>query len=186
LTDTGALWAWGSNSQGQFGNGTTTASNVPVEILSISGVIAVAAGGTSTYALKSNGTVWAWGYNADGQLGDGTTTSSTSPVAVSSLTNVVAIAAGISHGLALKSDGTVWAWGANSAGQIGDGTTTARSTPVQVTSLSTNALAIAAGGESSAAVKVDGTAWGWAPTATGRLVTGRRPILAPRRYRRRR
>jgi len=44
-----------------------------VQVSSLSGVIAVAAGQYFSLALKSDGTVWAWGYNANGQLGDGTT-----------------------------------------------------------------------------------------------------------------
>ena len=46
LSDTGVIWAWGSNSSGQVGNGTTTTQAVPVA-LSISGVMAIAADSNS-------------------------------------------------------------------------------------------------------------------------------------------
>jgi alpha-tubulin suppressor-like RCC1 family protein len=161
LTDTGTVWAWGYNANGQLGDGSTTTRSIPTWVSSITGVTAIAAGDNSTYALKTDGTVWAWGANSSGQLGDGTQTDRVSPVTVSGLTNVIAIAAGKSHAIALKGDGTVWTWGANAYGQLGDNTTTTRTTPIQVTTLSTSVVAISAHGNNSHAVKTDGTLWSW-------------------------
>ncbi len=36
--------SWGRNQNGQLGNGTTTGSNVPVQVSGLTGIIAVAAG----------------------------------------------------------------------------------------------------------------------------------------------
>ncbi len=85
LKTDGTVWAWGNNSNGQLGDGTTTQRTKPVEVSGLSTVIAIAAGDTHTVALKTDGTVWAWGNNSNGQLGDGTTTQSTTPVQVQSL-----------------------------------------------------------------------------------------------------
>ncbi len=150
----GSLWAWGSNSSGQLGDGTTTARTTPTPILT--GVATLAAGSYHTLALKTDGSLWAWGYNYYGQLGDGTTTNRSTPTQV--LTGVAAIAAGGDHTLALKTDGSLWAWGANGYGQLGDGTTTNRSTPKQVL---TGVAAIAAGGDHTLALKTDGSLWAW-------------------------
>lgn len=147
----GTVWAWGSNNNGQLGDGTTTNRATPVQVAGLSDVIAIAAGGPSvppasgdygghSLALKSDGTVWSWGFNGYGQLGDGTTTNRATPVQVVGLSDVVAIAAGSFHSLARKKDGTVWAWGLNDAGQLGDGTTTNRTTPVQVANITGNNL----------------------------------------------
>ena len=76
----GTVWAWGNNSNGQLGNGTTTLSATPVQVSGMSGVAAIAAGQQDTVALKTDGTVWAWGYNFYGQLGDRSTNVRHTPV----------------------------------------------------------------------------------------------------------
>jgi alpha-tubulin suppressor-like RCC1 family protein len=43
-----------------------------VRVDGLTDVIAVAAGGKHSLALKSNGTVWAWGSDSSGQLGNDT------------------------------------------------------------------------------------------------------------------
>ncbi|MFI5176757.1 MAG: RCC1 domain-containing protein, partial [Terriglobia bacterium] len=97
---TGNVLTWGNNNYGQLGDGTNADkfSGVDVVIDSLgqplTNVVAVAAGGGSTYVIKSDGTVWAWGSNQRGQLGDGTIIDSLIPVQVQGLTGVQAVAAG--------------------------------------------------------------------------------------------
>jgi len=110
----GAVWAWGDNSSGQLGDGTTTNRVTPVQVLGPGGVgfltdvAAIAAGQLHSLALKADGAVWAWGFNSSGQLGDGTTTRRLTPVqvlgpgGVGFLTDVAAIAGGFSHSLAVR------------------------------------------------------------------------------------
>ena len=144
---------------------------MPLEVSGLDDVIAIAAGGYHSLAVKSDGTVWAWGYNGEGQLGDGTTTSRSAPVLVSGITGVIGIAGGDAHTLALKSDGTVWGWGYNGDGELGDGTGTSSSLPVQVSGL-TGIVAIAAGQYHSLALKGDGTVWAWGWNYYGQLGDG--------------
>ena len=177
LKSDGSVWAWGYNSYGQLGNGTTTTGYAPVQVIGLTDVVAIAAGYYHSLALKSDGSVWAWGYNGYGQLGNGSTYTNYTAVQVSGLTDVVAIAASYYHSLALKSDGSVWAWGYNSYGQLGDGTTDNRYTPVQVkgpggTGTLGNMIAIAAGYSYSLALKSDGSAWGWGYNSDGELGDG--------------
>jgi alpha-tubulin suppressor-like RCC1 family protein len=167
-TPGGTVWTWGNNTNGQLGDGTTTAHKTPDAVSTISGVTAVAAGQAHTLALKSDGTVWAWGANSYGQLGDQTTTQRTSPVQVYGLSTIIAIAAGENHSVALTSGGSVWVWGRNANGQIGDGTTTQSTQPVLMTTLS-SLTAIGAGYNHTLAVKSDGTAWAWGLNANGQL-----------------
>ncbi|HEV7676615.1 MAG TPA: hypothetical protein VGQ12_18950, partial [Candidatus Angelobacter sp.] len=71
----GTVWAWGDCLTGELGNGTSgpfCESNVPVQVLGLPHIIAIAAGGYHALALAEDGTVYAWGNNLVGQLGDGT------------------------------------------------------------------------------------------------------------------
>lgn|GEM_PF-1193465 len=129
-------------------------------------------GFNNTVALKSDGTVWAWGDNTSSKLGDGTTTDNTVPKQVSGLDHIKDIAAGSNHVLVLKEDGTVWSWGGNTSGQLGDGTKTGRKVPVQVSGLSSVKAVYAGEGNSSFAIKTDGTLWAWGSTSYDRLGTG--------------
>ncbi|MBL0037972.1 MAG: hypothetical protein IPP36_04260 [Nitrosomonadales bacterium] len=52
LKNDGTVWAWGHNSSGQLGIGTTTDSTIPVQVPGIAGVIRIAAAGGNTVALK--------------------------------------------------------------------------------------------------------------------------------------
>ena len=131
LSDQSAV-AWGQNSNGQLGNGTTaTAQTTPVSVGLAGAVTAIATGGNFSLALDSTGAAWGWGQNSSGQLGDGTTTQRTSPVRMPGLDDALALSAGLFHTLALRPGCPVWAWGMNSSGQLGDGTLTNRLTPTQ-------------------------------------------------------
>ena len=169
----GNAYAWGSNNDGQLGNGGTTKSTTPVQVSSLTGLVSVAAGSYSSLAVKSDGTAWAWGDNNDGQLGNGSTNNSNVPVQVSGLTGAIEISSGAGDytSLALKSDGTVWDWGYNDDGQLGNNTTTNSDTPVQVSNL-TGIVQIASGAVHNLALKSDGTVWAWGSGSQGQLGNG--------------
>jgi alpha-tubulin suppressor-like RCC1 family protein len=173
----GIPWAWGRNTSGQLGDGSTTSRPAPIQVSDLNDATALAGGEYFSLALKSDGTVWAWGEGANGQLGNGSPYDQYTPVQVSVLSGVHAIAAGDSHSLALKSDGTLRAWGYNAYGQLGDGTTISRSTPVPVSDL-TGIIAIAGGGlytsytSHSLALNANGTVWAWGKNHTGQLGDG--------------
>ena len=177
--------AWGLNAYGELGNGTTTNSNVAVEVKGLAGISAVAAGSRHSLALLSDGKVMAWGGDEEGQLGDGTTTNGDVPVAVKEmggkeLTGVKAIAAGAWSSYALLSNGTVMAWGGNTEGQLGDATTTGsdEAVPVKESAAKTakdlsGVSAIAAGGEHVLALLSDGKVMAWGGNTEGQLGDGK-------------
>ena len=77
LAKDGTVWSWGYNYHGQLGNGTKANSSLPVKVkigdgsVDLTGVVSIAAGYYSSFAVRKDGTVWAWGYNNAGQLGLG-------------------------------------------------------------------------------------------------------------------
>lgn len=167
----GAVSAFGTNSSGQLGEGTTTTRMWPTSVTGLSTVTAVAAGETHALALKADGTVAAWGANNTGQIGDGTTTQRLTPTAVGTLTNITAVEAGDRFSLALAQSGTVYSWGFNSAGRLGDGSTTTRTSPVSVSGIS-SAVAISAGMAHGLAILSDGTLRAWGYNYLGQLGDG--------------
>ncbi|MGO4858942.1 RCC1 domain-containing protein [Arthrobacter sp. 2MCAF14] len=128
----GTVWAWGANSYGELGIGSTNASTTPVQVSTLSGIRSVTTANNAVAVVKSDGTVWAWGHNAYGQLGIGTTSNSTSPAQVTGLSGVKATTSSFSSTYGLKNDGTVRAWGSNTNGLLGNGTTTDSTTAVPV------------------------------------------------------
>jgi alpha-tubulin suppressor-like RCC1 family protein len=177
LTTGGADVCWGYNSSGQLGNGTITASNVPVTVSGLgSGVVAIAVGGEggsdhSCAAAKTGGAVECWGV---GPLGDGTTNNAKLPVNVAGLpTDVAAVSAGSDgHSCALTSAGAVWCWGINQSGQLGDGTTRSKLAAAPVSGLGSGAAAIASGTSFSCALTNAGAVVCWGDNFVGELGDG--------------
>lgn len=79
----GTLWTWGSNSNGQLGNGTSVQrERSPVQASPDTDWMLVDMGNYHGLALKSGNTLWAWGWNNLGQIGDGTFISRNTPVMI--------------------------------------------------------------------------------------------------------
>jgi alpha-tubulin suppressor-like RCC1 family protein len=172
----GNVWAWGLNTNGQLGVGTTVNATTATQVPELSGIVGIASAQHHALALKNDGTVMSWGANASGQLGNGTTGAWVAqPVQVLAsggyLQAIVAVAAGDNHSLAIDEGGNVWAWGNNSQGQLGDSTSATKTTAVPVTGLA-DAVAISAGPMSSFALKDDGTTWAWGNNTRGEWGNG--------------
>ncbi len=130
----GGLKCWGSNGQGQLGDGTiTTYRSTPVVIYSEnSGVTDIAlntdnsASGNSTCVVK-NSAVYCWGNNSSGQLGDGTITQKLAPTLIGSLNSgVTAIYSSTGTACALKNGGLIcWGYNGLANGITGTGNTSA-------------------------------------------------------------
>lgn len=167
----GKVFGWGAGWDGQLGGTTRDFLSTPVEVPNFDDVIMVAAGRSTSFALKADGTVWVWGANYDGQFGNGQKETDYSapvypvPQQIAGLSDIVWISASDSDCLAVKVDGTVLAWGMNATGALGDGTTNNRFTPFPISGLS-DIVQASIGSYAGVALRKDGTVYVWGTRQT--------------------
>ena len=152
-----SLWAWGTNTFGQLGDGTTDYRSRPVKIGTGSWIL-VSAGDQHSLAINSAyttaGHLYAWGYNSIGALGDGTTVDKSSPVLISTSSFTVASAgAAYSGAIVNTARGLLYMWGSNSFGELGDGTTVNKSTWSAGGAIAGSYVYVSAGYTHSAAIR---------------------------------
>ena len=117
ILDNGVVKCWGSNSNGQLGDGSTTSSPTPVSVSLPAGrnAVALASGDYHNCAILDNGSVMCWGYNSNGQLGDGNPgyNYELTPVYVDLGTNqkAVMIDAGPNSACVIFENGSLMCWG---------------------------------------------------------------------------
>ncbi len=197
LTTGGNVYTWGANWDGALGTGSTTWSNVPVEVCAVGGaapcgtflggVTAISASGDHALAVIG-GNVYAWGRDVEGEDGNGVFNPGvcrceTAPVEVEGvggvgfLSSIGSVAAGGTHSLALSTTGVVYGWGADWANQLGDNTLMATALPVHTLAVGgagnlTSINAIAAGLTWSMALTSAGGVDAWGDNNYGELGDG--------------
>lgn len=105
LLNDSTVRAWGRNSDGQYGNGTTSSfSLVPVTVIGANQIVEIKAGTNYSLFKKLNGALWAAGRNLYGQLGNGTMTAVENTI----VATVSLCAGGVGAGIAEESAGSVF------------------------------------------------------------------------------
>lgn len=185
------LRCWGTNRDGQVGQGSVMDQLVPVDVddasFGASRPVTLAAGARHSCAVLDDGRAYCWGDGSDGQLGGGGTADvqRPSPVEVALGTALdlsngvdpvsaedVSIVAGAAFTCALDVAGQVHCWGDNSRGQVGDASVVSRRTlAVPVTGLD-DAIALAAGDAHVCALRRDGRVSCWGANGFGQLGDG--------------
>ena len=106
----GSVWAWGRNTYGQLGDGTTTDRLSPVRIEGYGADTAMRLPPGGAYAramfvVAADGTAMGSGNNQDGQLGNGGTDTVVTAGAIPELGGgIVEVARGFGHTLVLKGE----------------------------------------------------------------------------------
>lgn len=134
---TGEVYTWGSNQNGQLGQGNTTNLTAPIQVASLgsdNSILYACGGGRASFYVVKNGysNILSCGNNEDGQMGNGSTSDLQSFAAVP---NVVRSGASIVQALALGcsneasfavlyDDGVIMACGHNADGRLGLGHST--------------------------------------------------------------
>ena len=175
----GTVWCWGSNANGQLGNGGTTDRSSPVRVTGLpTTAVEVSAGYSHTCARTSDGKLWCWGSDFFGQLGNGVSGSghdSSTPLQVTSLgSTVVGVSAGGNFTCAVKTNGSLYCWGRDIEGQLGNGRQGPflhYSTPQLVSGISSVA-GVSAGVLHACARKTDNSAWCWGYNGYGEVGNG--------------
>jgi alpha-tubulin suppressor-like RCC1 family protein len=152
------LWCWGSDVDGELGDGAMAATNTSVQAASLgTHVTAVTLGAHVTCALSDSKVVSCFGLNDHGQAG----VAGGQPVAVPTalaLPSLTRVALGGAHACARQVGGGVFCWGSDGRGQLGDGMMSDSATPKRARG---GAGAVAGGLTHSCAARVDGLdCWG--------------------------
>lgn len=137
IRESGQAVCWGSNSNGQLGNGANTFLNPIPGPFAVNGLVDAAwisPGEGHTCAIRASGPTRCWGLNASGQLGDDTIVDKFEPTpnSVTGLADAWDVSAGGAHSCAVRETGEALCWGFNIFGQLGDGTTNGSHLPFAV------------------------------------------------------
>ena len=132
LTSDGEVYAWGSNSYGQLGNGNNTSSSTAVKVVTPDGksnmtnIVDISAGDSYSIITDKDGKVYTFGNYGDYRTAN--TVHSNKPVEIQDLykTELVAASEG-GHTAIVDWDGNVYTVGLNDYGQLGLKDTTTRS-----------------------------------------------------------
>jgi alpha-tubulin suppressor-like RCC1 family protein len=139
LMSDGTVRATGTNSYGQYGNGTTFGSTagVYVTVPGLSDIVDLTSNWGAVMALKNTGEVFTAGLGNNGATGSGVTTNKTVYTAISGVTASAIVALNGTSYIRTTSGSWVGA-GLNSNGQLGLGDTTNRLTFTPIPALGTN------------------------------------------------
>ncbi|XP_055912225.1 probable E3 ubiquitin-protein ligase HERC4 isoform X2 [Eupeodes corollae] len=179
LSNSGELFAWGSNMYGQLGfdNSDCKHSSIPKQITALKGIPIsfIACGANHSFALSKSGAVFGWGRNNRGQLGLNDEDTRKLPTQLRTLRSLKVryIACGEEFSVFLTKDGGVFTCGAGTYGQLGHGNNSNEALPRKVMELMGSTITqIACGNRHTLAlVPSRGRVYGFGLGCSGQLGT---------------
>ncbi len=109
----GLLGCWGSDSNGQLGNGLGGNRSAPMRTTNVSDWRRISAGENHTCGYRGNGALYCWGSNDSRQAVEGSsTTSFQTPQRYDGINDWRVVDAGVRHTCAIRSTGRIYCWGA--------------------------------------------------------------------------
>lgn len=136
VTESGKLYTFGYNNNGQLGDGTKIDKITPTLITIAGETIKYVELGKydDSAVITESGKLYTFGYNNYGQLGDGTTGTKTIPTLITIPGETIkTVALGKSHSAVVTESGKLYTFGFNNHGQLGDGTEVDKKTPILIT-----------------------------------------------------
>lgn len=172
------LYCWGSNANGELGDGSLSSSAIPIQVPFTwpggAGVSHVSVGASHTCVTTSVAELYCWGSDSSGQLGIGSQNDRRmSPTLVSGGMSFTGVSAGRAHTCAISvpsPDSTyAYCWGANDRGQLGDSSNTQRSAPAAVAPRIAFSSVTAGKDHTCAIATATGKAYCWGDNTNGQL-----------------
>jgi alpha-tubulin suppressor-like RCC1 family protein len=171
----GSVWSWGSNGEGELGDGTTSGRASPAQVPGLSGITSIASGPYQTFAVNGGGALWGWGLT--GTPDQASQSSLPSVLASGGVAGAAAGGYGTAvrqeHFVARLSDGTLQTWGADDRGELGQGAVAPvfSAAPGLVPGVG-GVVSAGATANSAAALDNLGEVFTWGANPTGELGTG--------------
>jgi alpha-tubulin suppressor-like RCC1 family protein len=172
----GGVWCWGTNSNGQVGDGTTVSRSVPT-LVSLAAVASGSGGAVHTCIVTVTNELYCWGRNVNGQIGDNTLVDKLSPTLI--LSGVKSVSCGGHHTAVITvADLGLKLWGRGVSGQLGTGSTSDVRVPGP--NLFTGVMDVAAGSSHTCALLGSRDVKCWGMGTFGAVGDGARiPFVEP-------
>ncbi len=159
VTNRGTVYAWGYNSSGQLGIGTTKNSHIPIDITSKFNLLSynrmnAATRNINSTTVNEKGRIFTWGITE----------------------GIIKVATGNSNSMALSRYGRVFTWGSNNYGQLENSSAYRELSPIEITDnfnlIDDLIIDIASGYENNMALSGAGSVFTWGNNQYGQLGNG--------------